>query len=323
MRRTIGIVLLVLGFLGVALAVLLRFQVAPKLIAAPNDRYGVATLTGPSATYLDLATGRPVSAPMMITATTRSVTDQSTDEIAVWDSFTAVQRVSDEEVMSASEWRLAFDRRTAELKTCCSAHVNGNTAISQSGLGLMFPTNDRLEKKDYTRFDASTARTWKAEYVGEETVEGVKAYKFTQKIDGAVLGAPSDVPAYLFGAGAKGSVSAEKVYYSEVTVWVEPRTGSTVNQVQKIDTRLRNVADGTEVSALAGEFTFTDESRADLVSGTEDSLAKIQLLKLTGPLVLLLGGLVLIAGGVLLRRSPGRHQAGGRTPEPERAPEPV
>ncbi|ROO89492.1 DUF3068 family protein [Actinocorallia herbida] len=323
MRRTIGTVLLVLGFFGVALAVLVRFQLAPKLIAAPLDQYAKATLTSPNGQYLDLATGQPVTVPLVITATTRGVVEQSTDDTAVWDSFTAIQRETDQEVMSASEWRLAFDRRTGELKTCCSAHVNGNSAVSQSGLGLMFPTGDRLEKKDYTRFDSSTGRTWTAEFAGEEDVAGVKTYKFTEKIENAVLGAPTQVPATFFDKTAKGEVSAEKVFSADITVWVEPRTGSPIDQRQKVDTKLRSQADGAEVSVLSGDFGMTDETRAALVDNAEESIGKIQLLKLTGPLVLLVLGLGLIGAGVVLRRTPGRRRAGGAAPAAEKAPETV
>ena len=64
MRRSIGVAVLSLGVFFLALAPLLRFYAAPKLIAAPVDEYAKITMTGTNGQYFSPDTGQMVQAPL-------------------------------------------------------------------------------------------------------------------------------------------------------------------------------------------------------------------------------------------------------------------
>ncbi len=60
MRRSLGVVVLVLGLLLVVAAPVMRWYVAPQLATAPTDESFSSPAEGTAAVLFDLATGQPV-----------------------------------------------------------------------------------------------------------------------------------------------------------------------------------------------------------------------------------------------------------------------
>jgi hypothetical protein len=307
MRRSVGIVLLTLGFFSLSLAPLLRFYAAPKLIVAPINQHVVLTLTAENGSYLNLSEGKRVDAPLVSTVTLLGVKKPSTSSTAVWDYFSSLEDSTRSYSVATNGWRMAMDRKTVELKSCCTVHVEGNSGVPQSGFGLLFPLGGDIKKTTYKRFDPVTARTWPAVYQGEETVSGIKAYKFTERIDPSVVDTLPVVPGALVGL-PEGNYSANKMYSADITLWVDPRTGLVIDQRQQVSADLQTT-DGTgKGNVLSADLRMNDKTRASQMKKSNDAASTIQLLRMTGPLGFLVLGAVLLAAGAVLFRKRGQHR---------------
>ena len=306
MRRSVGIVLLTLGFFSLSLAPLLRFYAAPKLIVAPVNEHDILTFTAQNGSYLT-ADGKKVEAPLVSTVTLLGVEKPSSSSTAVWDYFSSLENSSNGYSVATNGWRMAMDRKTVELKTCCTVQVEGNTGVPQSGLGLLFPIGGKTNKTTYKRFDPVTTRSWPAVYQSEEKVNGIKTYKFTERIEPSSIDMLPIVPGELLGL-PKGNYSASKMYSADITLWVDPRTGIIVDQRQQISADLQTGDGMGKGNILSADLRMNDKTKASQVKKANDAASTIQLLRLTGPLGFLIFGAVLLAAGIVLFRGHGRHR---------------
>jgi hypothetical protein len=314
MRRYIGVVVLALGVFFLALAPLLRFYAAPKLVTAPVDEYAKITMTGQNGQYYSADQGRMVQAPLVGT-TTLKASGSSTSSTAVWDYFAALDDTSTGLHLALDTWRMAFDRKTAQLKTCCGSTVDGHPRVQQTGVGVQFPVGS-VQKKTYQRFDPITLRTWPAVYQGRETVGGLEAYKFTEKIDPTSIGETWGVPGSQLGMDPKGTYDYQKIYSATVTLWVDPRSGVIVDQRQQVQAKLQTLDGIDRVTAYSGDLRVTPASRKAQISKADDLAMKVTLYKTAGPIASLVLGVGLLAAGVLVlrQRRRGEHAATSSPP---------
>jgi hypothetical protein len=324
MRRIIGASLVGFGAFLLAAGVLVRFYVAPMLIGAPPDVYQVTRLRAENAAYFDAAAGAPrTGATVVATNTVRGDPGAVRDGVAVWDSTTVVQDVGRGTTIELQKQRYAFDRRTGELRNCCGAAIDGDTAARQSGVGLFWPVRPR--KEGLKLFDTATLRTWPAVFDGEERVGGTLTYRFVVRIPETRVGGDLPaVPGELLGRGeGSPAVPVDRYYRAEGTYWVDPRTGAPIDQRQRVLSELRPRKGPGRLVVADFTLRMTPESRHALQARSDDGAGKIRILRTVLPLVCGAAGLLLIAAGALLSANGGRRGGAGTPPGGVAAPGPL
>lgn len=306
MRRGLGVVLLGIGAFLIVFAPLLRWQVADKLVQAPADQYSVTKLSAPNAQYFSMRDLKVLTGTLDITVTTRGDVKESTDDHVVWDQFTNASDVTNNNPrISMTQFRSAFNKYNGQGVTCCGTSVdNGEGAqpVQLQGQVFLFPFG--VEKKTYPVFNTDTRKAYDATFAGEDEVNGLHVYKFTQKIPPTVTDTLS-APASVLGMKGTGDIQVNRVYDGVNTFWVEPTTGVPVKQEQQRHEVLKT-SDGVERSpAFIATASFTPDTVSGLVQTARDNMSQITLVKTTIPLVSLILGLALAVVGVWLLR-PGR-----------------
>lgn len=315
MRRFLGPVLLGVGVFLLVLAGLLKFFVADRVILTPIDQYAQTTSPGPGS-FLDAATLQVRSADLVAVRTLKGDVAASTRDTAVWD-VSVVLSTGDGQFVRASLDRVATDRRTGEAVNCCGEAVD-STPTRHTGVSYKFPFD--TQKQDYQFWDPNAKKTATAKYVSEETVQGLKTYKFTAQIAATQI-QTQEVPGSLVGETAP-SVQAPVYYADTRTVWVEPKTGVIVKGSEQNLTTLRDSAGQDKTTVLQFDLTFNDETQRSQAQLARDNMGKIDLLTTWLPLIGLLVGIVLIAAGLLIMVSVDRATA-PPTEEPEPAGSPL
>ncbi|GAA3829948.1 hypothetical protein GCM10022226_58490 [Sphaerisporangium flaviroseum] len=309
MGRVVGIVLLGVGTFLIALAPLVRFQVAEKLIAAPADQYGITKLTADNAQYFSAGDLKVLNATLEITVTTRGDVTDAKDDRVVWDQFTSVSDVTNSRPgISMTEFRSAFNKYTGAAVNCCGASID-KQPVTLEGQIFLFPFG--AEKKTYRVFNSSTGKAYDARFVSEDTVNGLAVYKYEQAVPPTKTQTLT-APASVMGMTEAGDVQVDRWYDGTTTYWVEPTSGVPVRQEQQRHEVLKT-QDGVERKpALIATARFTPETTADLVKKATDSKNQIALIKTTVPLVLFVVGLLVVLAGAFLvvRRRPAPARRG-------------
>jgi hypothetical protein len=295
-----------LGAFLMVFGLLLRFYVAPRLIAAPAGFYIMIDLVAPHATYFNestLSTER--NATLTYNEVIRGDAAASTGTIAVWDQFTVLEDLSRNVQLIATFQRSAFNRRTAELTNCCGASVNDDTQVRQDGIGVAFwPLG--TQRTAYQVYDTNTDRAWPAAYSGTATVQGLLTYRFTQRIPVTVVAQMPDVPTSLLGLpGPSRNVVADRTFQASNVFWVDPRTGVPIKVTEQILSVLHGPGGKGRLLAAQADLTMSPGSQRALAAVARQNAANITTLQQTGPLGgLILGFLLVLAGTVPFRRLP-------------------
>ena len=324
MRRKVGLVLIGLGAFFIALAPLIRFYVAHRVVAAPLDLYTRSTLRADGATYLDAAKMQiQKGATVTATNTNRGDVRAGDNDVAVWDSFTSVEDMTTGTKIETQTQRTVFDRRTGELQSGRGAQVDGDGSVKQTGIGLFWPIG--TERKSYPYYDTTTKRTWPMNFAGEDHTQGIKTYRFTQSvpptvtesikpgIPAALLGLPKAQVVKLPGYDKKNdAVAVDRVYQAETTAWVDPRTGGQVNVQRHVTTTLRT-SDGVDRLTVGDlDLKMTPDSVKRLVDKSESNAGLISVVETYVPYGGVVAGVVLLLLGIALAAS-GRRRPAHRT----------
>ncbi|TMR95020.1 DUF3068 domain-containing protein [Nonomuraea basaltis] len=296
-RVVVGSVLIAVGAFLIVLAPLVRFQVAPALIAAKGDQYGITKLRATGAQYFSIPDGKVLTADLDIIVTTRGDVKEAVGDRVVWDEFTAVNDVTNGKPgISFTERRSAFDKRSGVGLNCCGVSID-KAPVQLQGQIYKFPFD--VEKKTYLAFNSSAGKAFEAKFVGEEQVNGLNTYKFEQVVPETQT-QTLNAPAALFGMGTSGDVQLNRVYSGTVTYWIEPTTGAPVRQEQQRNEVLKS-QDGIErAKAFVATAKMTDETIDELVKSAGDGKSQITLIRTTLPIVLGVVGVALFVGGLLL-----------------------
>lgn len=287
MRKILGLILLGLGgFLLVAgvLATVWAPGVAKK---TPIDVNTTTYLSG-NAAKLSLTSGQLESYPVYVVSLTQSDTKASDDNTAVWVSSSCVVKDTggDKVCVDGKDPNLIV----ASIDTFATGRVTALAVDSpklpadagpHEGLINKFPFDSA--KKTYPYWDGTAGAAENAVYDRTQTVDGMETYVYKVTI--------KDAPIKI------GDLDG--TYDDIKEIFVEPATGAIVNQT---DDQQRYLADGTKVLDL--QIAFTPDQIKKSVKDTNDSLATLNLITKTVPLVGFIGGaLCILAGGALLLTS--------------------
>jgi hypothetical protein len=305
----VGLVLVALGTTLVGLAVALPGYAYPRITTLPDDPNSTIIAVGQGVKVLKVRSDKiePVTGTVYVT---RYVTkDPLTANrpkppggVAQWRlGFSANLATPDGDLLTAYLEGYTLDEVTAEPNQCCADYVQLDqnapaVPIRHEGLGLKFPFD--TQKQNYKFWDVELRRATDARFSGTETIDGLQTYKFVQDIKDQTIGT-QDLPGALFDDPASSAVTADEVYSTKRTLWVEPRTGAIIKGSEDVDWRF--AYQGVEVPRTVGTLTYTDktvQAQVDLYKGPSGQL---KLLKSTLPLVFwILGPLLALVGIVLL-----------------------
>jgi DUF3068 family protein len=347
MRRTIGIIVLVLGVVFVAGAGVVRWVVAPNMAQLPSDTNTTRMYDGTAAWLINpsVATGTRVGPGLL-----RNVPIQlrHTDRVVDTNGHSAL--VADERVVTVPGYTVAdlkylygVDRRTfMPVDTY-------QKVVPASGVTFNWPMYTKPH--DYTGWVQDTMMTTPLRYVATTQRGGVETYEFRTDgpafpITDPVLGRmlpKSMTKAQLLeltpslGLSTPQLLKLDKLmkslpdpvpmsyrYRGEATFWVAPTSGLIVDMTQR-DIRTSGVMVQGKFVPLAPlmdmTYSFTPQSVASAAADADKAVSDLHKIKVTLPVALLvLGGIFIVVGiALLLIRRRGRH---ADEPEPV-TPEPV
>jgi hypothetical protein len=310
--RRLGYVLVFIGLFLLFFGLLERFYAYPRLKKAPLDQESAPVAVG-TGTYFNRSPQKLrelQGAQLKNVRTVKGDPRAGTQEVAIWDSFTSTVDMADGGVITAAQERIALDRVTGQSVNCCGENPR------HQGLTLKFPFDTK--KQTYQFWDGPAGRALPAVYTREETIQGVKVYRFEQRIDRLTLGT-QEIPGSLAGDPGVASVQTNIVYSNVKTVWVEPATGIIVKGQQDISQVLEPTTGGGKVlTLLDGVLTYDDATVRANAADAADAAGRLRLLSTILPIGALVVGLVLLAVGLLLLREPEgrrvRHAEGESHP---------
>lgn len=307
MRRVTGLILVVLGIILIAAAIVLPTYVSGQIVKFPLNESTTATLAGTGVSYfsqtkLTEKTGVSVRA----TYTIKGDAAAGSSSTAVWSQTASVQDVTNNLPVSTQIRRFAFDRHTAVLVNCCGANVNGNHAIHQTGIvGYVFPMG--TQKQTYQVFDTTLNRAVPFTYSGTADIHGIQTYIFTENVSPTKVTSVT-VPGAFFHLQAK-TVTLPELYQIHLVYWVDPQTGALLNVNENEKVILQNPATGGTVAVLFdGDLVATPATVTEVVNLDSSGRTELSLLNTIIPIAAgIAGALSLIAGLVLLVRKPRRN----------------
>ena len=164
--------------------------------------------------------------------------------------------------------------------------------MPHEGLVNKWPFN--AEKKTYPYWDGTLDKAVDATYVGTKDYDGLETYEYSVEIPETEAEVVKDT---------------QGTYAAHQSVWVDPRTGSIIDQSGG---EIRKLQDGSTILDI--EVAYTDATVADNVSKAKDSIRTLDILTKYGPpLAGLLGLTMLLYGAFILRRD--RKRDNGVTEE--------
>ncbi len=301
MRKSVvgGAALLVLGAFLVIAALMMWFWAPPRAERVPLNVDTLTYLTG-SADKLDPLTGEVArDVPVWVRSRTQTDASKSDGDVVVFVSTTCVnvdEGADARQCLTKDDPRLitdAIDVFAADRHTGMAVNGEkyvGADATEHRGLVNKFPFD--TEKKDYQYWDSLLGTTVTASYDSTVRLQGLKTYKF-------VVSVPQ--------TEAEVADGVDGTYAAEKEMWVEPRTGSIVDQSQH---EVRKLPDGGTILDMS--LKFTD---ATVKSGVADGKSNIKTLDLLRGWVPITGGIVglaslLLGAFLLLGRQPGSSRGG-------------
>jgi hypothetical protein len=190
-------------------------------------------------------------------------------------------------------------------------------ALPHEGLAYRFPFD--TEKKTYPYFDPIAQKAFDANYSGEEDVNGLTAYKFTQNIgfdaDGKLVepvkyaslyddDADAQVTARAALWGLPGDpeepITMTRYYAAQRTFWVDPVSGTIVKETDRAYHYYAREALKPEVTFVDYTVTTNEESVESQVAAAQDERDRVSLWGRILPITFTALGLVALVGGALL-----------------------
>jgi Porin PorA len=297
MRRVAGLVLSALGTFLIVLALLTRFVVVDEAVKYPLNEDTVVTLVANHASYFSPSHLSELTGTLNDTLTTQGDAGAGNSSTAVWTQFSYVYDRTNDQTVSYSTEKLAFDRRTAQIENCCGTAIGTNTKVHVSGLGFLWPFN--AQKTTYQVFNTTLLKTVPAVYSGTATVMGVKTYKYVENVPATQDGSQT-VPGTLVGLKSSASVTLPEYYTSSTTEYVDPITGAPVKGVSAQHIYLQNSSGAPVLTLINANFVTTPASVATVVQTVKTDDSEIDTVSFILPLVFGIVGVILLAMGLIL-----------------------
>lgn len=192
-----------------------------------------------------------------------------------------------------------------------------NIALPHEGLSYRFPFN--TERKTYPYFDPIAQKPFDANYDGEEDVNGLNTYRFTQDIgfdaDGKLVDPVSYASLYeneedsqvtaraslwFEGGDPEEQITMTRYYAAQRTFWVDPVTGTIVKS--KEHGFHYYARDALKPEATFADFTVesTEDTVEQQVANARDEGDVVALWSRILPIAFTALGLVTLVGGVVL-----------------------
>ncbi|WP_041781688.1 DUF3068 domain-containing protein [Mycolicibacterium chubuense] len=192
-----------------------------------------------------------------------------------------------------------------------------NIALPHEGLTYRFPFE--TEKKTYQVFDPIAQKAYDANYSGEEDVNGLTAYKFTQNVgfdnDGKLVepvkyaslyddDADSQVTARAALWGLPGDpeapITMTRYYAAQRTFWVDPVSGTIVKESDRGYHYYARDALKPEMTFVDYTVTTNQQSVESQVAAAFDERDRVALWGRILPITFTALGLITLIGGALL-----------------------
>lgn len=194
---------------------------------------------------------------------------------------------TDDRLITNSIDTFATDRHTAMATDKTKYLAEG--AVPHEGLVNKWPFNS--EKKTYPYWNGTLGTTVDAKYAGTEDIDGLETYRYDVVVE---------------PTAAEVLTDTQGIYSTTESIWVEPRTGSIINQTGGQVLKLEN---GDTILKI--DVAYTDETVAANVKDAKANRKTLSLiLDIVPPVAGIVGLLMLGAGGLLLRGS-RKPSAGG------------
>jgi hypothetical protein len=281
MRKVLPGLLIGLGAFLIAAAIVCLTWAPGQIEKTPLDTDNTTALSGEASVL-----GDP-SGPVLGWSGNKVDSDVSDDKNVVFntslcivhdeDGIDGCVEDPDKRLISAETSQFVADRYTAE--TVDNGKYLPSDAPQMEGLQNKWPFN--AEKKTYPVWDDIVGAAVDAEYQGEDEIDGLKVYKYEYT---ANVG-----PVLLVG-------DINGTYFAKYTFYIEPKTGSIINQV----VHQERIASGVE-TILDLDLAFTDDQVKSNVDDANDALGTLRLIEVIIPIVGLAAGIpVLLVGFALL-----------------------
>lgn len=189
--------------------------------------------------------------------------------------------------------------------------------LRHDGLAYRFPFH--TEKKTYPYFDPIAQKAFDANYEGEEDVNGLSTYKFTQTVgynsEGKLV-APIRYPS-LYAGDEDGKVTTSaamwgvpgepneqitmtRYYAAQRTFWVDPVSGTIVKKTEHANHYFARDALKPEVTLADYKVTSTEETVESQVNMARDERDRLALWSRVLPITFTAVGLIALIGGAVL-----------------------
>jgi hypothetical protein len=190
--------------------------------------------------------------------------------------------------------------------------------LRHDGLSYRFPFH--TEKKSYPYFDSIAQKPFDVNYQGQEDVNGLSTYRFTQNIgynpDGKLV-APVTYPSLYAGNedgkvtasaamwGVQGGDPAEQItmvryYAAQRTFWVDPVSGTIVKETDHANHYYARDPLKPEVTLADYQVTSTEDTVESQVNSARDERDRLALWSRVLPITFTAVGLIALIGGGLL-----------------------
>lgn len=302
MRKFLPAIVIGVGAFLLTLALLMRFYAVPKLAVVPLDQNSTQVVMGPNSTFLDVENLKIEKGTLKTVATvigdpeaSKEASKKTGRDLAVWDKGQYTDNNDSPPPMDASTDRIVFDRFTGAAVNCCGENADGEP-IEHKGQLVKFPFF--TEKKTYDYWDGTTKKAYPAEFKGEETIMGLKVYRFEQDVPRTKT-EEREVPAFLFGLPDR-PVMTDRYYQNHRTILIEPTTGVMIKltEQQHQELEIPNMPNVKPIIALDTTSSFDDATVKKNVDDYKSKSQQLAMIKSNGPVGSGLLGIILILAGL-------------------------
>ncbi len=202
-----------------------------------------------------------------------------------------------------------------------------NIALPHEGLAYRFPYD--TDKKSYAMFDPIAQKPYDATYDGEDDVNGLTTYRFTQNVGYDADGKLVEPIKYssLYDNDEDGEVTARaalwgladldpyepvtmtRYYAAQRTFWVDPVSGTIVKTQERANHYYARDPLKPEMAVVDYKVTSTEQTVESQVADARDERDRVALWSRVLPISLAAAGLVALVGGVVLGLFGGRTES--------------
>ena len=338
MLRLAALTIMSLGAALLTAAVLLTTYTAGKIAKIPLDidTTLISSGTGAALDPASLSATRFVVDQNVPLVSQQAVTVETpaNAQVVTFQMGTSVRRTDrqqDSGLLLALVDTVTLDRRTAEAvsdderpggsvqkpRTIEDDRPSTTIALPHEGLAFRFPF--ATEKRSYPFFDPIAQKAFDANYDGEDDVNGLTTYRFTQNVGYDADGNLAEPIRYasLYDQNEEGEVTARaelwglpgdpsepvtmtRYYVAQRTFWVDPVSGTVVKATERANHYYAREALRPEMALADYTVTSTEETIESQVASARNERDRLALWSRVLPISLGAAGLVALIGATLL-----------------------